>query len=152
MNREAEHKKRKREEAEPAEPAKPTQVAHQKQQPKQTPKGKGPGRPAVAIGIQIAAGSPPLDTFGGLIRACYVIDNMAQLHRQSIAPELADTWFSWRSCRYSIAQLLHRKLASFLDVRVVEPELLQYRPVHFYKFLSEHGWHFKPYSTVFAAN
>ena len=142
------NKKRKREEGGPAEPA--------KQQPKQTPKVKGPvSRPAVPFGDKIVAGSPPLGTLGGLIRACYVIDNMLQLHHQSIAPELADWWFTWRSQRYSSAELrpmLHQTLASVLDVRVVPPELLLSPPVRLYKFLSDQGWHFKPYSIVFATN
>ena len=142
------NKKRKREEGGPAEPA--------KQQPKQTPKVKGPvSRPAVPFGDKIVAASPPLGTLGGLIRACYVIDNMLQLHHQSIAPELADWWFTWRSQRYSSAELrpmLHQTLASVLDVRVVPPELLLSPPVRLYKFLSDQGWHFKPYSIVFATN
>jgi hypothetical protein len=47
--------------------------------------------------------------------------------------------------------LVHQ-LASFLTISVVQSQLLTFRPVTLFNFLSEQGWHFMPYSIVFAAS
>jgi hypothetical protein len=166
--KEAEHKqtprqvwtpsqKRRREEEVLAQKEPPKKLADAKQKEKtgkQMASGYKDGQRDSDILDKIEAASPRLNTLGGLILACYIIDNVVDFYYgKPTADGLTARWVRWRSEASSVT-LVHLldRLAPFLAISVVQPELLQYRPVTLFNFLSEQGWHFMPYSIVFAAN